>query len=127
MIMMKHISKKVKPLQITLTKTNTYVNIYDEQIKQMYVLIENDDLLEKYKTIWEKDSVDIKNQFDSLSVFYTKNSQLPGKILNSREKFVTLKKILNSRRTFSTLEKTLKSREISQLMGKLSTVERILH
>ena len=38
----------------------------------MYFLIENDDLLEKYNTIWDKVSADIKKAFDSES-FYNKN------------------------------------------------------
>ena len=36
-----------------LSKTSTYVKSYDEQTKWMYFLIEDDDLLEKYNTIWE--------------------------------------------------------------------------
>ena len=36
--------------------------------KWMYFLIEDDDLLKKYNTIWDKDSVDIKkNLIASLS------------------------------------------------------------
>ena len=31
----------------------------------MYFLIEDDDLVEKYNTIWDKVSADIKNEFDS--------------------------------------------------------------
>ena len=38
----------------------------------MYFLIENGDLLEKYNTIWDKVSADIKNTFDSEPV-YNKN------------------------------------------------------
>ena len=34
----------------------------------MYFFIEDDDLLEKYNTIWDKVSADIKNEFDSLSI-----------------------------------------------------------
>ena len=32
-------------------------------------LIENDDLLEKYNTIWDKINADIKKEFDSESVY----------------------------------------------------------
>ena len=53
-------------------KTTAYVKSYDGQTKWMYFLIENDDLLEKYNTIWDKVSVDIKREFDSKSV-YNKN------------------------------------------------------
>ena len=43
-----------------LPKTSAYVKSYDVQTKWMYFLIENDDLLEKYNTIWDKVSSDIK-------------------------------------------------------------------
>ena len=42
---------KVKPLNKILAKTSTYVNSYDEKTKWIYLLIENDELLEKYDTI----------------------------------------------------------------------------
>ena len=42
-----------------------YVESYDRQIKRMYFLIEDDDLLEKYDSIWDKFSADIKKEFDS--------------------------------------------------------------
>ena len=43
-----------------LPKTSAYVKSYDGQaIKRMYFLIEDDDLLEKYNTIWDKVSADI--------------------------------------------------------------------
>ena len=45
-----------------LSKTKAYVENYDGQTKWMYFLIENDDLLQKYKTIWDKVSVDIKKE-----------------------------------------------------------------
>ena len=45
---------KVKPLHIMLLKTSAYVKSYDGQIEFMYFLIEDDDLLEKYNTIWDK-------------------------------------------------------------------------
>ena len=43
-----------------LPKTSAYVKIYDGQIKWMYFLIEDNDLLEKCNTIWDKVSADIK-------------------------------------------------------------------
>ena len=46
-----------------------YVKGYDGQTKWMYFLIEVDDLLEKYNTIWDKVHTDIKNEFDSKSVY----------------------------------------------------------
>ena len=41
-------------------KTSPYVKSYDEQTKWMQLLIEDDDLLEKYNTIWNKVSADIR-------------------------------------------------------------------
>ena len=38
----------------------------------MYHLIEDDDLFEKYNTIWHKFSADIKKQFDSEPVYNKK-------------------------------------------------------
>ena len=43
----------MKPLHIVLTKTSAYVKSYDGQNKWMYFFIENNDLLEKYNTIWD--------------------------------------------------------------------------
>ena len=60
---------KVKPLHIMLPKTSAYVKSYDGQTKWMYFLIENDDLLEKYNTIWDKASTGIKKEFDSEPVY----------------------------------------------------------
>ena len=50
---------KVSLLPITLPKTSAYVKSYDGQIKLMHFLIEKDDLLEKYNTIWDKVSADL--------------------------------------------------------------------
>ena len=45
---------------------NAYVKNYDGETKWMYFLIEDDDdFLEKYNTIWDKVSADIKKEFDS--------------------------------------------------------------
>ena len=43
---------KVKPLNIMLPKP--IVKSYEVQTKWMYFLIEDDDLLEKYNTVWDK-------------------------------------------------------------------------
>ena len=43
-----------------LPKTSANVKIYDGQTKWMYFLIEDDELLEKQNTIWDKVSADIK-------------------------------------------------------------------
>ena len=64
-----HNHHKVKALHIMLPKTTAYVKIYDGQTKWMYFLIENDNLLEKYNTIYDKVSTDIKrNLIASLSI-----------------------------------------------------------
>ena len=55
-----------------LPKRSAYVKRYDGQTKWMSFLIEDDDLLEKYNTIWDKVSADIKKEFESESV-YNKN------------------------------------------------------
>ena len=52
-----------------LPKTSVYVYSYDGQTKWIYFLIEEDDLLEKYDTIWDKVSADIKKEFDSELVY----------------------------------------------------------
>ena len=55
-------------LYIMLPKTSAYVKGYDGKTKWMYFLIEDDDLLKKYNTIWDKVSADIKqNLIASLS------------------------------------------------------------
>ena len=48
-----------------LPKTSPNVKSYDEQTEWMYFLIEDDDLLEKYVSIWDNVSADIKKEFDS--------------------------------------------------------------
>ena len=48
-----------------LPKTSAYVKSYDRRTKWMYFLIEDDDLLEKHNTIWDKVSADIKKEFNS--------------------------------------------------------------
>ena len=43
-----------------LPKMRAYIKSYDGQTKWMYSLIEEDHLLERYNTIWDKVSTDIK-------------------------------------------------------------------
>ena len=45
----------------------------------MYFLIEDDDLLEKCSTIWDKVSVDIKKEIDTIN-FYNKFFENQNKI-----------------------------------------------
>ena len=56
---------KIKPLNIILPKTSAYANSYDGQTKWMYFLIEDDDSLNKYNTIWNKVRANIKQEFNS--------------------------------------------------------------
>ena len=53
-------------------KTRAYVKGYDGQTKWMYFLIEDDNLLEKYNTIWDKVSAVVKKDFDSEPVYIKK-------------------------------------------------------
>ena len=46
-------------------KTSAYIKIYDGQTEWMYFLIEDDDLLDKYNTIWDKVSADIKKNLSA--------------------------------------------------------------
>ena len=49
-------------------ETSAYAKSYDGQTRCMYFLIEDDDL-EKYNTIWDKVSADIKKKFDRMPVY----------------------------------------------------------
>ena len=61
---------KIEPLHTAvLPKVKVHVKSYNGQTKWMPFLIENNDLLEKYNTIWNKVSTDIKKKIDSKSVY----------------------------------------------------------
>ena len=55
-----HNDNKVKPLHILLLKTSPYVKSYDGRTKWIVFLIEDDSLLKKYNTIWDKIIADVK-------------------------------------------------------------------
>ena len=60
---------KVKSLHIIVPKTSAYVKSYDGQTKWMYFLIKDGELLEKYNTICDKVSADLKkNSIASQSI-----------------------------------------------------------
>ena len=59
-----HDNYKIKQLHIMLPKTSAYLKSCDRQTKWMYFVIEGDDLLEKYNTIWDKVSADLKKEFN---------------------------------------------------------------
>ena len=53
-----------------LPKRSTYVKSYDGQTKQVYLFIEDDDLLKnRYNNILNKVSADIEQEFDSKPVY----------------------------------------------------------
>ena len=58
-----------------------YVKSYDKQIRWMYYLIEDVDLLDIYNTIQDKISADIKKEFDRKPVNNKKIFENHGKIL----------------------------------------------
>ena len=76
-----------------LPKTTVYVKIYDGQAKGMYFLIEVDDVLENYNTIWDKVSVDIKKGFDGEPVYYKNYSKTKVKCHGDEVKNLCHKKI----------------------------------
>ena len=58
---------KVEPLHVMLPKTSN-AKRYDGQTKWMFLVIEDDGLIEKYAAIWDKASANIKrNLIASLS------------------------------------------------------------
>ena len=66
-----HDDYKINPLHIMLPETRAYVKTSDGQTKWMYFLIDNDNLLEKYNTIWDKVPDDITKYSDSKPVYKT--------------------------------------------------------
>ena len=60
-----------------LSKTKAYVKSYDGQAKWMFILIENDDLLEKYNTIWDKVSAYTKKKKFIKNLFRIKKISKP--------------------------------------------------
>ena len=55
-------------LYIMLPKTSAYVKGYDGKTKWMYILIEDDDLLKKYNTIWDKVNAAIKKKLQNFTI-----------------------------------------------------------
>ena len=67
-----------------MSKHIAYVKSYDGQTKWMYFLTEDNELLEKYNTVWDNVSTDIKeNLIASLSI--TKIFRKPKKIYHYDE------------------------------------------
>ena len=65
----------MKPLHIMLPKTSAYVKRYDGQTKWLNFFTEDDDLLEKYSTICDKVSADMKKiliaNLSIITIFWT--------------------------------------------------------
>ena len=74
------IGHEVKTLHIMIPKINAYVKSSDGQTKWMYILIEADELLEKYNTVWDKVIADIKKEFDCKLVCNNNKKKLKTKI-----------------------------------------------
>ena len=55
-----YVDNKNKALHVALPKTDAYVKSYDSETKWMYFMIEDNDLLNNYNTIWDKVSTNIK-------------------------------------------------------------------
>ena len=53
-----------------LPKTSAYAKGYDEKTKWKYFLIEDDELVEKYNTILDKISANLKKEFDGEPAYY---------------------------------------------------------
>ena len=64
---------KIKPLHIMLPKTSPYVKGCNGKTKWICFAIKDDFFLEKYNTIWDKVSANIKKEFDSEPVYQKKN------------------------------------------------------
>ena len=56
-----------------LPEASAYLKSYDGQTRWVYFLIEDDDLLEKHNTIWDKVSADIKKKSLIASLSTIKN------------------------------------------------------
>ena len=76
----------VKALHKMLPKISAYVKSYDIQTKWMYFLIKDDDLLKKYKNIWDKLSADLrkKNLTANLLIIKIKSQKKKKKTMSWR-------------------------------------------
>ena len=64
-----HNDEKIKPLHIKLSKTSAYAKGNDGQTEWINFLIEDNELLKSYSTIWDKVTTDIKKELDSKPVY----------------------------------------------------------
>ena len=63
---------RIKPFSIIFLKTSTYVKSYDDETKWMYILIADDESLEKYNKTWNKVSTSIKKELNSKPIYNKK-------------------------------------------------------
>ena len=68
--MTRYLDDVIRSLVLILTKINGYIKTFkDNDIKLMHLVIDNDKLLQKYKTIWTKIK-DLKNiELNALQVY----------------------------------------------------------
>ena len=83
-------NNKSKLLHRMLPKTRACVKGFDDQTKWMYLLLEDDDLLEKYNTVWDKVCTETNYMFFFMKddqLFKKKNNlQITNKINNSNKR-----------------------------------------
>ena len=77
-------NNKIKPMHIMLPKTSTHVENCDGQTKWIYFLLKDNELFEKYNTIWDKVRAVMKKQFNSEPVYAKSN--LKTKLKSSSDK-----------------------------------------
>ena len=59
----------VKPLCIILPQMSGYIKYFENGEKNMYFMIKNDDVLDKYNNIWDKIKGKLNIKFHSMSVY----------------------------------------------------------
>ena len=59
----------VKPLCIILPQMSGYIKYFENGGKNMYFMIKNDDVLDKYNDIWDKIKGKLNIKFPSMSVY----------------------------------------------------------
>ena len=59
----------VKPLCIILPQMSGYIKYFENGGKNMYFMIKNDDVLDKYNNIWDKIKGKLNIKFHSMSVY----------------------------------------------------------
>ena len=84
---------KIRPLHIMLPQSSAYVESCDRQTKGIYFLIENNDFLEKYNTIWDKVSAHTCLTVISLDSAFKKDGNYHAQVLVKECKYIEKKVI----------------------------------